>query len=110
MDMKEAAQAYALELTEIKTRLPGQDTPAYYKPATLAHSAKLNRRMKAEGVTEDAEKLAVTFIESVLDAEGKPLFDRKDRHFVMNGIPQDVILDIVNEISSSTTIEDAEGN
>ena len=110
MDIKQALQNFDLRLTEIKTRLPGQDEPAYYKPVTLAQSDRINAMIDADGAQGDGAKLALTIMECVLDKDGAKVFDLGDKGFLLNQVPQSVLLDIVNEISATPSIEDAEGN
>jgi len=110
MDMKQAMSGLALELTEINTQIPGQTEPAYYKPMTLGASDKIARFIKKKGVEGDGQKLAITVIQSVCDAEGKPLFTMGDERMLLQSVPQQILIDIVNEISSTPDIEAAEGN
>ena len=110
MDLKQALQEFSCELKELKTRLPGQTVPAYYKPLTLAKSDRIQQKIEAGKVQSDGAKLVITLVECLLDADGKRIFDAGDKNWLQTQVPQNVLIDLVNEISGVMSIEDAGGN
>jgi hypothetical protein len=113
MDMLEAAQAVKIELTVLKTKFPGQTEPAYFKPLSLAESDRLARFIKLEGGDDasDGDRVALTFIDRIVDATGKKIFKPSHKTMLLEKIPLHFLVDSVNEISSSVpTIEEAEKN
>lgn len=110
MDLKAALQQQENEPIEIKTRIQGQTEPAYYKPMTLADHDKIQRTIKVDGKGSEGAALAITLIQKVIDKKGQKLFKPGDKDWLMNSVPQGVLLDIVNEISRVPTIEEAEKN
>lgn len=110
MDIKTAMQGLPGDLAELSTTLPGQTEPAYYKPMTLGLSDKIARRINAGAVQGDGEKLAITLALCVLDKDGNRVFDDGDIRMLMERVPQQLLLDIVNEVNEPPDIEAAEGN
>ena len=110
MDLKQALQQFDRKLIEIQTKLPGQTDACYFRPQTLAQSDRVAAMIEADASTGDGAKLALTIIESVLDKEGDKVFSLGDKSFLMNECPQQPLIDIINEMAATPTIEDAEGN
>jgi len=105
--------AAALPLRELKTRIPGQDEPAYCRPMTLADHDKIGAVSAAQAGTGEVTQgltLAVTVIHKVCDAEGNKLFTHGDKTLLMERVDNRVIVDLVNEIAEPMSLEDAEGN
>lgn len=110
MDIKQALKGLELDLREIKTRLPGQTEPAWFKPLTLQVSDRIARQVNMLDHPTDGDKLVITVVTCVLDKDGKPVFDKGDKQFLHSRVPQDILIDIVNEIGENSSLEDAEGN
>jgi len=110
MDIKRAMQALDSDLHELKTKLPGQTVAASYRRPTLAQNDKIERHINAQDNPSNGTKLAITLIWSVLDSDGKPVFDMGDLAMILKQVPTQTVLDIISEINPQTTIEEAEGN
>jgi hypothetical protein len=112
MNLKDALNRN-LELRELQTRVPGQDELAYSYPVTLAETdmiAYKAKKLSGDGEPSQGLTLALTVITKVVDAEGNPIFNDGDRTLLMKKVPQETIIDLVNEMAASVTIEESEGN
>ena len=74
----------------------------YAKPLTLAEMSKLQRYAKAD----DVALMAYCIIDKALDAEGNQLFDKGDKHALMNRVDKDVLARVATEIMSAPTVEE----
>lgn len=111
MDLLTALKATSLDLIPLKTEVKGQTETAYYKPMTLADHDKIKRFVMAEGGQgSDGLALALTVIHKVMDKDGKKVFSMKDKNFLMNGIPNSILVALVNEMAAEIDLEEAEGN
>ena len=109
MDFKAALAGYEAELVPLKAQLPGQTEPVYYRTMSVAMGDRVARKTKAAGNIEDGEKLAIVLVECLLDKDGNRLLDASDKQAMMQ-LPVGLMVDMVNEIQATPSIEDAEGN
>ncbi len=79
----------------------------YFNPMTLAEKQKLQNVGEREGYIA---RLADALIMKALDAQGKPLYTIDDKHALRNGVSPDVLADVVREIMSTPTPDEAAKN
>ena len=108
MDLKEALSS-PLDLVEMQTKVPGQDTATYFKPMTCADHDKIARYREKEG-GGDGMALVLTLIHKVVDDKGTPLFTMADKQLLYKRTPNAILVAMVNEIAAGPTIEEAEKN
>ena len=108
MKLIDKAKAHfdSLEIKEIKVpewTEDGEETLTIYsKPLTLAEMSKLQRY----AVDDDVALMAYCIIDKALDAEGNQLFDKGDKHALMNRVDKDVLARVATEIMSAPTVEE----
>lgn len=79
----------------------------FWYPMTLAEKQKARTLAESEG---RVLSLADVLLMKALGEDGKPMFTLDDKHFLRHKVHPDVLADLVIEIMSTPTAEDAAKN
>lgn len=107
-DWKNRARAHFTQPRSL--HVPEWDVTIYWKPITGKEQEKIARAIKAKGSGSDAEYVYRLLIEKAEDEEGEKLFSIAEIEELKTGYDAMVIARIVQAMTETLTVEQAEKN